>query len=315
MLYLICFQFRVCPTQSVTHKMTSKAAARLFFTKQISDYQIWKTELLYSWIKHVTRHFCTYFVICNASGGTCWGNEQQWSSISCFGLQDALWTAVRPQTTCSFNLLGLLSQEGSHRLKTPLRGEGWSEHPVMQFTLLVKYAQRKCTAFSFNLETFTTLWWQVKNNSSLCHHRDRNVWNYLLAATHFNQQGRVWNWEFNNLIITIIDCDTYSDDRLQNEWITDLLVCIEFMKRFLRNNLAAHQPQKWFTAGRAWHCDFRNERCWQHANGKSWPGWLLINTGARCLWSLSYKESKQSLTQHRYQVWICSSINTCTVCA
>lgn len=70
---------------------------------------------------------------------------------------------------------------------------------------------------SFNLETnLETNLESSQNNLSDCHHCDRNVRNNLLAPTDFNQQGHEGNWKFNDLVITIIDCDIYNDS-LQNE--------------------------------------------------------------------------------------------------
>lgn len=38
-----------------------------------------------------------------------------------------------------------------------------------------------------------------------------------VAVDDFNQQRQVGKWEFNDSVITIIDCDIYSDDSLRSE--------------------------------------------------------------------------------------------------
>lgn len=76
----------------------------------------------------------------------------------------------------------------------------------------------------WKFQQLSTLWSQAHKLKNLidCHRSERNIWNNLLAATDFNQQGQVVNGEFNDLVITIIECDICSDEGPQNEWITDL---------------------------------------------------------------------------------------------
>lgn len=130
---------------------------------------------------------------------------------------------------------------------------------------------------SFNLETNLE---SSQNNLSDCHHCDRNVRNNLLAPTDFNQQGHEGNWKFNDLVITIIDCDIYNDS-LQNEWITDILVCVEVTKHFTWNFLAAQHPPStiipnWPLLGSV-IVEMKDATSAQDVTVKPWPGWWLIS--------------------------------------
>lgn len=84
---------------------------------------------------------------------------------------------------------------------------------------------------------------------------------YWLQLTWISED-RWGNWAFSNVTVTVTDCDVWIDDRLQNEWLADLLGAAMNSWNVRDETIClSTSPSNYSAVAPAWHRDSRNERC------------------------------------------------------